>query len=126
MRVQIFRTLHILLIGLAACLPTWAQDRSSVINSEKQAFRLVTLLNGLENPWSLAFLPDGRMLVTERAGRLRLLTQDFKLNPKPIEGLPEVVAQVQGCRIIFVNCDGRFRRFRCGIETKSIEKQYSN
>jgi len=85
MRVQIFRTLHILLIGLAACLPTWAQDRSSVINSEKQAFRLVTLLNGLENPWSLAFLPDGRMLVTERAGRLRLVSQDFKLNPKPIE-----------------------------------------
>ena len=96
MRVQIFRTLHILLIGLAACLPTWAQDRSSVINSEKQAFRLVTLLNGLENPWSLAFLPDGRMLVTERAGRLRLVSQDFKLNPKPIEGLPEVVAQGQG------------------------------
>ena len=96
MRVQIFRTLHILLIGLAACLPTWAQDRSSVINSEKQAFRLVTLLNGLENPWSLAFLPDGRMPVTERAGRLRLLSQDFKLNPKPIEGLPEVVAQGQG------------------------------
>jgi glucose/arabinose dehydrogenase len=96
MRVQIFRTLHILLIGLAACLPTWAQDRSSVINSEKQAFRLVTLLNGLENPWSLAFLPDGRMLVTERAGRLRLVSQYFKLNPKPIEGLPEVVAQGQG------------------------------
>jgi len=96
MRVQIFRTLHILLIGLAACLPTWAQDRSSVINSEKQAFRLVTLLNGLENPWSLAFLPDGQMLVTERAGRLRLVSQDFKLNLKPIEGLPEVVAQGQG------------------------------
>ena len=96
MRVHIFRTLHILLIGLAACLPTWAQDRSSVINSEKQAFRLVTLLTVLENPWSLAFLPDGRMLVTEKAGRLRLVSQDFKLNPKPIEGLPEVVAQGQG------------------------------
>ena len=96
MRVQIFRTLQILLIGTAACFNTWAQDRSSVINSEKQAFRLVTLLNGLENPWSLAFLPDGRMLVTERAGRLRLVSQDFKLNPKPIEGLPEVVAQGQG------------------------------
>jgi glucose/arabinose dehydrogenase len=96
MRVQIFRTLQILLIGTAACFNTWAQDRSSVISSEKQAFRLVTLLNGLENPWSLAFLPDGRMLVTEKAGRLRLVSQDFKLNPKPIEGLPEVVAQGQG------------------------------
>ena len=96
MRVQIFRTLQILLIGTAACFNTWAQDRSSVISSEKQAFRLVTLLNGLENPWSLAFLPDGQMLVTERAGRLRLVSQDFKLNPKPIDGLPEVVAQGQG------------------------------
>ena len=96
MRVQIFRTLQILLIGTATCFNTWAQDRSSVISSEKQAFRLVTLLNGLENPWSLAFLPDGQMLVTERAGRLRLVSQDFKLNPKPIDGLPEVVAQGQG------------------------------
>jgi glucose/arabinose dehydrogenase len=96
MRVQIFRTLQILLIGTAACFNTWAQDRSSVISSEKQAFRLVTLLNGLENPWSLAFLPNGQMLVTERAGRLRLVSQDFKLNPKPIDGLPEVVAQGQG------------------------------
>jgi glucose/arabinose dehydrogenase len=96
MRVQIFRTLQILLIGTAACFNTWAQDRSSVISSEKQAFRLATLLNGLENPWSLAFLPDGQMLVTERAGRLRLVSQDFKLNPKPIDGLPEVVAQGQG------------------------------
>jgi glucose/arabinose dehydrogenase len=96
MRVQIFRTLQILLIGTAACFNTWAQDRSSVISSEKQAFRLVTLLNGLENPWSLAFLPDGQMLVTERAGRLRLVSQDFKLNPKPIDGLPEVVARGQG------------------------------
>jgi glucose/arabinose dehydrogenase len=96
MRVQIFRTLQILLIGTAACFNTWAQDRSSVISSEKQAFRLVTLLNGLENPWSLAFLPDGQMLVTERAGRLRLVSQDFKLNPKPMDGLPEVVAQGQG------------------------------
>ena len=96
MRVQIFRTLQILLIGTAACFNTWAQDRSSVISSEKQVFRLVTLLNGLENPWSLAFLPDGQMLVTERAGRLRLVSQDFKLNPKPLDGLPEVVAQGQG------------------------------
>jgi len=73
-----------------------AQELSSVINSEKQAFRVVTLLSGLENPWSLAFLPDGRMLVTERAGRLRLVGDDFKLDPKPIDGLPEIVAQGQG------------------------------
>jgi glucose/arabinose dehydrogenase len=78
------------------CLPTWAQDRSSVIHSEKQSFRLVTLLTGLENPWSMAFLPDGRMLITERAGRLRLVDQDYKLDPQAIDGLPEVVSQGQG------------------------------
>jgi glucose/arabinose dehydrogenase len=96
MSIQIFRSLRILLICTGVCLPTWAQDRSSVIHSEKQSFRLVTLLTGLENPWSMAFLPDGRMLITERAGRLRLVDQDYKLDPQAIDGLPEVVSQGQG------------------------------
>jgi glucose/arabinose dehydrogenase len=81
---------------MAACVPSWAQDRSSVIVSEKHAFRLATLLTGLENPWSVAFLPDGRMLVTERAGRLRMVGPDFRLDPHPIEGLPESVERGQG------------------------------
>lgn len=96
MKVHPFRSLFLLLLCSLACLSTWAQERSTVINSEKHSFRLNTLLTGLENPWSLAFLPDGRMLITERAGRLRLVNQEFKLDPKPIEGLPEVVAQGQG------------------------------
>jgi glucose/arabinose dehydrogenase len=81
---------------MAACVPSWAQDRSSVIVSEKHAFRLATLVTGLENPWSVAFLPDGRMLVTERAGRLRTVGPDFRLDPHPIEGLPESVERGQG------------------------------
>lgn len=96
MKVQIFRGLNILLWSLAALTPSWAQDRSSVITSEKHAFRVVTLLPGLENPWSVAFLPDGRMLVTERAGRLRWVGPDFRLAPQPIEGLPEIVERGQG------------------------------
>jgi glucose/arabinose dehydrogenase len=100
MNVQLFRCFriqHLLLLwSLATWWPAWAQDRSPVIVSETHAFRLVTLVTGLENPWSVAFLPDGRMLVTERAGRLRLVGPDFKLLPQAIEGLPEVVERGQG------------------------------
>ena len=96
MRVQLVRLIHVLLMCMAACLPTWAQEGTPIFKSEKHAFRVATLVTGLENPWSIAFLPDGRMLVTERAGRLRLVSHDFKLNPKPIDGLPEVVPQGQG------------------------------
>jgi glucose/arabinose dehydrogenase len=81
---------------MVSCLPAWAQEGALVFKSEKHAFRVTTLVTGLENPWSIVFLPDGRMLVTERAGRLRLVSRDFKLNPKPIDGLPEVVSQGQG------------------------------
>ena len=84
------------MLSIALLTPALAQDRSAAINSEKHAFRVVTLLQGLEYPWSVAFLPDGRMLVTERAGRLRLVGQDWRLDPKPIAGLPDVVATGQG------------------------------
>ena len=50
---------------------------------------------GLEHPWGLAFLPDGRMLVTERAGRLRIVGKDGSLSP-PVEGVPSVLARGQG------------------------------
>ena len=78
------------------CLDAWAQDKSALVQSEKYAFRISSLVTGLENPWSVAFLPDGRFLITERAGRLRLVSSDFKLDPKPIDGLPEVVSHGQG------------------------------
>ena len=96
MRVQLVRSTLVLLMCMAACLPTWAQDGTPIFKSEKHAFRVTTLVTGLENPWAVAFLPDGRLLVTEKAGRLRLVSQDFKLSPKPIDGLPEVVSQGQG------------------------------
>ena len=73
-----------------------AQTQSPIIQSDKQSFHVSTLTRGLENPWSMVFLPDGRMLVTERAGRMRILDKHFKLDPKPIEGLPDIVARGQG------------------------------
>ena len=66
------------------------------IRSEKHNFNVVKLVDGLQNPWSIAWLPDGRMLVTERAGRLRIVSKDFKLDPKAIEGLPRIVVGGQG------------------------------
>ena len=82
--------------GMTALMMAVAPVTAQTIQSEKHAFRVVTLVRGLENPWSIAFLPDGRMLVTERAGRLRMVSKDFKLDPKPVEGLPEIVANGQG------------------------------
>jgi glucose/arabinose dehydrogenase len=83
------------LAALAVPAPaTFAQQRN--FSSEKHSFRLVTLVEGLENPWSIAFLPDGRMLVTERPGRLRIVSKDFRLEPSPVEGLPPIVEAGQG------------------------------
>jgi glucose/arabinose dehydrogenase len=52
-------------------------------------YKLTTLAKGLDHPWSIAFLPDGSMLVTERAGRLRVL-RNGELDPTPIAGVPAV------------------------------------
>lgn len=69
---------------------------SQALQTREHAVRIVTVTSGLANPWSLAFLPDGRMLVTERAGRLRVIGKDGMLDAAPVEGLPRVDAQGQG------------------------------
>jgi glucose/arabinose dehydrogenase len=66
-----------------------------VVDSEKHAFRVETVVDGLEIPWSIAFLPDGRMLVTEKEGRLRVV-EEGRLLPEPIGGTPEVWSGGQG------------------------------
>jgi glucose/arabinose dehydrogenase len=63
-------------------------------NSEKAAFEVIEVVSGLENPWSLAFLPDGAMLVTERPGRLRRIGADGKVSA-PISGLPDIYVDGQ-------------------------------
>ena len=60
------------------------------------AFDVVTVSEGLVNPWGLAFLPDGKMLVTERPGRLRVVSADGKQMSEPVAGLPAVDARGQG------------------------------
>ena len=65
----------------------------TVQQTERHAVRVTIVTDGLEHPWSLAFLPDGRMLVTERPGRLRYVEADGTLDPTPIGGLPAAVAE---------------------------------
>jgi glucose/arabinose dehydrogenase len=66
----------------------WAQPASGPV-------RAIPVAQGLENPWAVAFLPEGRFLVTERPGRLRVVEADGRLNP-PVAGLPAVAAGGQG------------------------------
>ena len=63
--------------------------------SEEHDFRVVKVVEGLEQPWCVAFLPDGRLLVTEKAGRLRVV-QNGKLDPAPVGGMPQVTVHGQG------------------------------
>lgn len=84
----------VLAATLALALPLGAQQ-SDVMRSQQHDFRMVTLVTGLENPWSIAFLPDGEMLVTERAGRLRSVRNGV-MNPTPVSGTPTVRTGGQG------------------------------
>jgi glucose/arabinose dehydrogenase len=68
---------------------------STSFESSAGALEIETVASGLVTPWSLAFLPDGRMLVTERPGRLRVVTRNGQLSP-PVTGVPEVWATGQG------------------------------
>ena len=90
--------LRTLLFGtlLAAALvagPVAARDL--IVRTEAGSVKLTEVASGLQNPWSLAFLPDGRMLVTERPGRLRIVGRDGSVSA-PIAGVPEVHARGQG------------------------------
>jgi glucose/arabinose dehydrogenase len=69
--------------------------QAPVIPSTHHDYRVVTVAEGLINPWSIAFLPSGDMLVTERPGRLRIV-RDGRLLPDPVPGVPDVLAQGQG------------------------------
>ncbi len=88
------RTFLILPSALAvSVLPGTAQER--VRHAADHDYRVVTVADGLEHPWSIAFLPGGDMLVTERPGRLRIV-REGRLLPDPVPGTPDVVAMGQG------------------------------
>ncbi len=66
-------------------------DPENVTRTRYHAYRVEILTEGLHTPWAVAFLPDGRKLVTERSGPLRIIDADNRLDPEPVEGIPQAV-----------------------------------
>ena len=75
-------------------MPVAASATAEITNAPAQktktAIKIETFAKGLVNPWGMAFLPDGRLLVTERPGRMRLIGKDGRLSP-PLKGVPPVL-----------------------------------
>src|SRR3990170_606724 len=97
------RTRRVLAAGLAfgalvaaAASAAYAQAPAKLVVTDEHRLRVVILARGLDHPWSIAWLPDGRMLVTERAGRLRIVSSDGKIEPAPVAGLPAIEPFGQG------------------------------
>lgn len=84
--------LSLLVVSGAVCA---GPGDSVLVRSEAGPIRVVTVATGLDTPWALAFLPEGQMVVTERPGRLRLVSQDGKVSA-PLAGVPKVHAEGQG------------------------------
>jgi glucose/arabinose dehydrogenase len=105
--MRIFATTLTLAAVIALTSPALSQQR---FPSSAGELRVETVASGLANPWGLAFLPDGRMLVTERAGRLRLVSADGKLS-RPLTGVPNVAARGQG-GLLDVTLDPKFAENR--------------
>jgi glucose/arabinose dehydrogenase len=79
----------------ATPLPGGAQDKKPGLETKAATLKVRKVAKDLQFPWGLAFLPDGRMLVTERPGRLRIIDKDGKIS-EPLKGVPEVFAEQQG------------------------------
>jgi aldose sugar dehydrogenase len=104
----------VVVAGLVAPVPVLQAQaqapRSPTPAPANGVVRTDPIAKGLEHPWGLAFLPDGRMLVTERPGRLRLVDRDGRLS-EPLGGVPQVVARGQG-GLLDVALDPRFAENR--------------
>lgn len=82
-------------ISIVLCLLLQLYSGYLAAGEKGNDFSVVTVVDGLDHPWGVAFLPDKRILVTERPGRLRLVEKG-RLHPQPIYGLPKITAEGQG------------------------------
>jgi glucose/arabinose dehydrogenase len=81
--------------GLLLSVATPVFGQAPVLRSQNHDYRVVTVAEGLMNPWSVAFLPEGDILITEKSGTLRLVRNGI-LRMAPIEGVPAVLDAGQG------------------------------
>ncbi|WP_347331557.1 PQQ-dependent sugar dehydrogenase [Marinimicrobium locisalis] len=91
----------------SACL---ADESVTSVETEKADLKVTTVTDGLKNPWGLDFLPNGDMLVTERAGQMRVVTPEGEKGPA-LKGLPEIISRGQG-GLLDVKLDPNFSENR--------------
>jgi aldose sugar dehydrogenase len=83
------------LVAASFLIATGTRGEQPAFGSSAGELEVRTIARGLVNPWALAFLPDGKMLVTERPGRMRIVTTEGQISP-PLKGVPDVWASGQG------------------------------
>ena len=88
-------TIVLIALGFLVSVALPEDSRAQIHRSTLHDYRVVPVSDGLQNPWSIAFLPGGDILVTERPGRLRVIREGMLL-PDAIPGVPEVFARGQG------------------------------
>ncbi len=101
--------LRIALVALSCMVGTQA-TLAEIFETEHYLVKAITVADGLEQPWALAWLPDGRMLITERPGMLRVVRPNGEVS-KPVAGLPEIAAGGQG-GLLDIAVDPAFERNR--------------
>jgi len=84
-----------ILLAVSFLIATGTRGQERAFGSSAGELEVRTVARGLAHPWALAFLPDGKMLVTERPGRMRIVTAEGQISP-PLKGVPEVWASGQG------------------------------
>ena len=112
------------LVLAGALVSGGASASAQVFHSSAGDLVVQTAANGLDHPWALAFLPDRRMLVTERPGRMRIVGEDGTLSPA-LAGVPKVRARAAADRsrsMVPVACECRPPRSRASLPLTNTQR----